>query len=639
MKKIFSRFFTLATMAVAGATFVACGSEDDVATPGSKTDDGKTPSTTVTSYNVNLTVGSPATSDNRALSLSGTYLSSPWATSDNIYVFDDSWNQFGGKLNPTSEGTKQNVNGKPAYVATIKGTISSATTKLAVGSTVNMVYPRTTWSYEGQDGTLETIAKNYAYAIAENVTVTEMSGNNITGANPDPIRFANQQAIVKFVFQDNTGATLNLSNIEITSTNGSETNLVKSVSSFNSGTESKGSLTVTNSTAPSEWFVAMRGVTSGSTLSVVGTTSNSKQLYFSGTLEQDLENGKYYILTFKNKKIEDDALTVEAITDNTFVDMNFASAAKPVTCKVLNADNSLNNVVVVNPGERSAVILSAGQKVLFYGENDKYTTYSSEQTYEYAYDEYGNIIGISQTSPAQVGSCNISTNKDAYLYNNIMSLCNGEGWATADNSTLRADAAFAGLFKGVGGGDSRNPLKDHPTKPLVLPATNLTKGCYQQLLMNTKFANAPELPATTLKDYCYSHMFYGTLLTKSPVLAAETLAKGCYNYMFSSCGNLNEVRCYAKTLPANDDPNDPSAFNTCSANWMQGVSSTGTFYMNSSFTQQDVDIANYFVSNPTATSYEYNGRTYQKADYMGTNTHVCWSIGTGGIHEGWTVFK
>lgn len=635
MKKYFSRIFNLAALVVAGTTFVACGSDDDMDTPasGKNNNSGKT-NTTIT-YQVNLNAGLSGQASRRALSVDGNdYMKAYWLTSDKMYVFDDSWNLFGGSLSPTAESTS---NGSGLNVSPIAGTLNSNdnTAELAVGSTINLLFPRSTWDYTGQDGTLATLAKKYDYATAS-TKITEMNGTNITGAQDNPIPFTSQQAIVKFVFQDQSGAALNLTKLEIFDSNNG---LVQSITDLTNVTETKGSLTVSSSSAKNEWFVAMRGVTSGSTLSVLGSTSGSNTYYFSGELTSGLENGKYYVITFKNKKIEDDALTVEAITDNTFVDMNFASAAKPVTCKVLNADNSLNNVVVVNPGERSAVILSAGQKVLFYGENDKYTTYSSEQTYEYAYDEHGNIIGISQTSPAQVGSCNISTNKDAYLYNNIMSLCNGEGWATADNSTLRADAAFAGLFKGVGGGDSRNPLKDHPTKPLVLPATNLTKGCYQQLLMNTKFANAPELPATTLKDYCYSHMFYGTLLTKSPVLAAETLAKGCYNYMFSSCGNLNEVRCYAKTLPANDDPNDPSAFNTCSANWMQGVSSTGTFYMNSSFTQQDVDIANYFVSNPTATSYEYNGRTYQKADYMGTNTHVCWSIGTGGIHEGWTVSK
>ena len=630
MKKIFSRFFTLATMAVAGATFVACGSDDDVAKPGSKTDDGKTPSTTVTSYNVNLTVGSPTTS-NRALSLDGNYLSSPWATSDNIYVYDNSWNLFGGKLNPTSTGTKQDVDGKPAYVATIQGTISSATTKLEVGSKVNMVYPRTTWSYEGQDGTLETIAKNYAYAIATNVEVTEMSGNNITGANPDPIRFVNQQAIVKFVFQDNTGAAQNLSKIEIKSTNGTDLDLVTSVSSFNSGTESKGILTVTSSTAMSEWFVALRGVKSGSTLSVVGTTSDSKQLYFSGTLTDDLENGKYYILTFKNKKIEDDALTVEAIEDDTYVDLIFGAAAKPVTCKILNADNTLADVITIAAAGAGGYTLKAGQKMLFYGENDKYTTYSSEYNYEYEYDDDGNIIGISQTAGPQVGNCNIRPSKLSYLYNNIMSLTDGEEWKAKNTKKLRAPGTFAGLFKDA-------LVKEHESNVLVLPATTLQSGCYQQLLMNTQFADVPDdlLPATTLQSYCYSHMFYNTRITESPVLPAVTLANGCYNYMFSSCENLNKITCYAKTLPIDEVGGQ---FNTCSANWVQGVSNTGTFVMNSSFTALDVEVANYFATHPTETTYTTGGTTYNKSEYMVNNDHVCWSIGTGGIHENWTVTK
>lgn len=632
MKKIFSRFFTLATMAVAGATFVACGSEDDVATPGSKTDDGKTPSTTVTSYYVNLTVGSPATSDNRALSLSGTYLSSPWATSDNIYVFDDSWNQFGGKLNPTSEGTKQDVDGKPAYVATVKGTITSTaamTTKLAVGSKLNMMYPRTTWSYEGQDGTLETIAKNYAYAIAKNVEVTEMSGTDITDANPNPIRFENQQAIVKISLTDKNGNALSVNSLVIRDFAGG---LVQSVTTDGNETETKGALTVTASAATNEWYVALRGVSAGSEMVVIGTqgTGQASTSYaFTGKISADLENGKYYVLPLQNKEITDDALTIEAAGNNTTVRF-FNKAEGPVTMKVLNTDGTLRNVVQAPAGESGQANLQTGQRVLFYGNNTTYTKITGEGTTREQVDfSYIHVTG---------GNGNY-----AYLYNNIMSLVDGEEWSTKDysNYALTGKAAFAGLFS-LPNINNKNNLTNHSSKKLVLPATTLSQGCYQSLLERTHFAKAPELPADVLANYCYARMFYQTDIEESPVLGAEDLALGCYNEMFTDCFNLKTVKCYATTLPSGSVLNPSN--NGCTNNWMSraGESVTGTkeFYMNvrdASKLNEYVEVANHFVNSDDETYSSSAGTSYPRTTFMNSNEYVFWSIGTGGIPSGWTV--
>ena len=212
-----------------------------------------------------------------------------------------------------------------------------------------------------------------------------------------------------------------------------------------------------------------------------------------------------------------------------------------------------------------------------------------------------------------------------------MSLIHGEEWATSDQTTLPEgkDATFAGLFKDA-------PLKNHPTKDLVLPATNLTRGCYQQMLYKTKFSKVPAklLPATTLKEYCYSRMFLGTPLVESPELPAPTLAKGCYNYMFNRCSHLNKITCNARTFPT--DPNDESVFNSCTANWTQGVAGTGTFRMtNLSYYDEDIDVANHFAENPTETTY--NG--IEKVEYMGNNDHVPFTIGTGGIPQYWTVTR
>ena len=80
---------------------------------------------------------------------------------------------------------------------------------------------------------------------------------------------------------------------------------------------------------------------------------------------------------------------------------------------------------------------------------------------------------------------------------------------------------------------------------------------------------APELPATTLAISCYNGMFSDcTGLTKAPELPATTLAISCYNGMFYGCSNLNYIKAMFTSTPNNND------------NWVNGVSSTGTFVMN-----------------------------------------------------------
>ena len=59
----------------------------------------------------------------------------------------------------------------------------------------------------------------------------------------------------------------------------------------------------------------------------------------------------------------------------------------------------------------------------------------------------------------------------------------------------------------------------------------------------TSLTTAPELPATTLVKYCYSNMFYG-------------------------CSNLNSIKCLATS--GFDSPD-------CTTEWVNGVSSSGTF--------------------------------------------------------------
>ena len=115
------------------------------------------------------------------------------------------------------------------------------------------------------------------------------------------------------------------------------------------------------------------------------------------------------------------------------------------------------------------------------------------------------------------------------------------------------------------------------TKAPELPATTLAYACYHDMFRGcTSLTEAPVLPATTLDNYCYQTMFLGcTSLTKAPVLPATTLTNYCYQSMFYGCSSLNEVRCKISSTISSS-----SIGSNYAKNWLEGVSSTGTFYTN-----------------------------------------------------------
>ena len=105
----------------------------------------------------------------------------------------------------------------------------------------------------------------------------------------------------------------------------------------------------------------------------------------------------------------------------------------------------------------------------------------------------------------------------------------------------------------------------------ALPATTLTYSCYDSMFYGCQsLTTAPALPATTLDNNCYFDMFNGcTSLVNAPELPATELATSCYNNMFNGCSKLNYVKCLLKPDTSN-----------CTANWLNGVASSGTFVKN-----------------------------------------------------------
>ena len=70
-------------------------------------------------------------------------------------------------------------------------------------------------------------------------------------------------------------------------------------------------------------------------------------------------------------------------------------------------------------------------------------------------------------------------------------------------------------------------------------------------------------------------MFYNcSSLISATELPATTLANYCYQNMFYNCTNLNYIKCLATNISATN----------CIYNWVNGVTSTGTFIKNPNMT-------------------------------------------------------
>ena len=204
-----------------------------------------------------------------------------------------------------------------------------------------------------------------------------------------------------------------------------------------------------------------------------------------------------------------------------------------------------------------SLVVNPGDKVLLKGDCQK----------------YNNTWGSWSAITAQVE-----------VYGNIMSLVYGDNFL--GQTTLPQDSAgtFNYLFNNCTGLTS--------AENLILPATTLAYGCYQQMFAYcTNLTKAPSiLPATTLTPYCYRDMFYNCSgLTTAPELPAPILAQNCYSNMFSGCRNINNIKCLAIDTSASD----------CTNNWVYYVASTGTF-----------------VKSPNAQT---------------------WPVGESGIPRNWTV--
>ena len=251
------------------------------------------------------------------------------------------------------------------------------------------------------------------------------------------------------------------------------------------------------------------------------------------------------------------------------------------------------------------ISMTIGEKALVRGSNDTLKAYNElEERYfnSYFYSDiefnvYGNIMSLTH-GDTFIGETTITE----YMFNGLFF----DTWGNYDSgvlsscyvvdasnlilpSTTLATRCYALMFEGC------TSLTSAPELPALtaatecyfemfygctslttapeLPATTLANSCYSHMFDGcTSLTSAPELPATTLAEMCYQFMFRGcTSLTTAPELPATTLVSNCYNYMFYGCTNLNYIKAMFTTTPST----------TYTYNWVNGVSSTGTFVKNS----------------------------------------------------------
>lgn len=268
----------------------------------------------------------------------------------------------------------------------------------------------------------------------------------------------------------------------------------------------------------------------------------------------DYKRGLYN--TISGLFIKQNYLTFTAITDGEI----------GMTHKGTNATTTKPNLSYNKNGmgwitwDYTPINVVVGDMVMFKGTNDRmgrslenYSTFTSTCQFNAS----GNIMSILYDDDfinkftISVSHCFI------YLFYNCFGLLTSPELP----ATTISSRAYSHMFDGC------SSLIAAPQ----LPATNAPSYVYSYMFRNcTNLVSVPEiLPATTdLKLECYHYMFANcSNITSAPELPAKILPSKCYRYMFVNCTKLRHIKCLATDISADE----------CILNWVQGVSSTGTF--------------------------------------------------------------
>ena len=232
---------------------------------------------------------------------------------------------------------------------------------------------------------------------------------------------------------------------------------------------------------------------------------------------------------------------------------NYISSTMPFEAKgnIMSLIYGDNFIGKTNLNGHDFISLFAGSKIVDAKDLILPATTLTTNCYQYMFKECGSL----RTAP-QLPATTLNT----YCYEQMFYGCTSLTTAPELLATTLAPYCYNNMFMGC---------SSLTTAPSTLPATTLENSCYASMFWDcSSLTTAPEIYATTVASGCCGYMFYNcTSLTTAPTLLATTLENSCYNRMFKGCTNLSNVTCLATDISASN----------CTRNWLNGVSSSGTF--------------------------------------------------------------
>ena len=279
MKKILSSIPAVAAVIAMTATFSACSSDDEQ----------KSSNATLI---INASRGDYGDNDNnstRAITLSDNkeQITTSWAVSDNVTVFNKDWTKI-GTLNPDGTSTFAE-----SWKTKLTGNISP--TNLKVSDELNFLYPRDTWDYTGQDGTFSKISSTYDYATAKVYVTDIVADNNNNKVYGTTAAFGDaQQAIVRFTLLESDGTAFPVPDNGELSITTAKNELVTKCNLDGTAKEKGGALVIKKTgTSDNVFYVAIRNDYDGADQYTLTIKDASKNLYTYTKPDLNLQRGHY----------------------------------------------------------------------------------------------------------------------------------------------------------------------------------------------------------------------------------------------------------------------------------------------------------------------------------------------------------
>ena len=445
-------------------------------------------------------------------------ISAAWETNDEMALV---YEVAGKKL-----VTKAKMTVAEDKSATITATLAEGVT---AGTKVSLLYPyaavcddaeKTEYgamkedSLAGQDGTLETIAKNFDLCEGAGELTLSSAG---TASLKDDVAMKSLIAIWKISLSDGANA-LKTQQLLVYKNNDMENMLAN----------------VYQEEATNVFYIAVPAFKNAQ-IGMQAPIGEETCYYARGGVS--LEAGKFYQSTVTLADMLHTPLTLEAVESGT-IDVTIPDG---LAQKVYYKKNGGDKIEI-----SGAISVNAGDIVQFFSTN---ASLSDGTDY-----------------------VNIRPSEKTYVYGNVMSLIDDGTEGFANDKVIGGDYALKSLFQGAAN------IEFHNVKTLLLPATKLIDHCYEKMfegcinLKNTPVINvdcnkadysmsamfADCLSLTTVadgskisgklgKEACESMFYNCTSLTATPVIDVDcNAAESCMDAMFANCTNLTTVASGSK---------------------------------------------------------------------------------------------